>query len=123
MIYFCCDERRRNAVADHPGLNGIDFLEVSDDPADPTGARQRTLFVHFIKPVSSRVLTERNVIIEGGERIRSIKVTRVTMDEVSSPPLSSPISSPPGIDAERDDRGGVRARRFLNLHITARAGY
>jgi len=99
MIYFCCDDRRRNAVADHPDLNGIDFLEVSDNPADPIGARQRTLFVHFIKPVSSRVLTEQNVIIEGGERIRNIKVMRVTTDGVSSPPLSSPISSPPGIDA------------------------
>ena len=48
MIYFCCDERRRNAVSAHPTLNGIDFLEVSDNPADPIEVRQRTLFVRFI---------------------------------------------------------------------------
>ena len=41
MIYFCCDERRRNAVKNHGTLNGIDFLEVLDDPADPYDQRQR----------------------------------------------------------------------------------
>ena len=51
MIYACCDERRREAVRAHATLNGIDFLEVLDDPALPPEARQRTLFVHFLKPL------------------------------------------------------------------------
>ena len=54
MTFFCCEERRRNAVRD-PGvaLNGIDFLEVDDDPADPVSQRQRTLLVHFVKPIAA----------------------------------------------------------------------
>ena len=108
MVYFCCDERRRNAVKEHPTLNGIDFLEVSDDPADPYEDRQRTLFVHFLKPLSlgsppltsppAGTLVQNNVLIEGGERIRNIKITDVRIEEISSPPFDSPpLSSPPTI--------------------------
>jgi hypothetical protein len=95
--YFCCDERRRSAVSAHPALNGIDFLEVSDNPSDPLDVRQRTLFVHFLKPLVASPLgpqlTEQNVRIEGGERIRNIRVTRATIGGLSSP-LSSPLGSP-----------------------------
>ena len=35
MIYRCCQQNRRNAVAEHPTLNGIDYLEV----LDPNAAR------------------------------------------------------------------------------------
>lgn len=75
MIYFCCDEKRRNAVAAHATLNGIDFLEVSDDPSDPVEVRQRTLFVHLLKDLAPGGLTEQNVRVEGGERVRGIVVT------------------------------------------------
>ncbi|HJU53444.1 MAG TPA: hypothetical protein VJ715_02690, partial [Pyrinomonadaceae bacterium] len=61
MIYFCCDEKRRNAVAAHATLNGIEFLEVSDDPADPVEVRQRTLFVHFLKDLAPGSLVAENV--------------------------------------------------------------
>lgn len=79
MNYFCCDERRRNSVAAHDTLNGIEFLEVSDDPADPLEQRQRTLFVHFVKDLAPAALAVENVRVEGGERIRDIKVTNVTV--------------------------------------------
>jgi hypothetical protein len=79
MKYFCCEERRRNAVAAHPTLNGIEFLEVSDDPADPPEQRQRTLYVHFIKDLAADALAVQNVRIEGGERIKNIKATSVTI--------------------------------------------
>ncbi len=46
MNYFCCDEFRRNAVRHHATLNGIDFLEVVDNPSDPYPLRQTTLRVH-----------------------------------------------------------------------------
>ena len=88
--YFCCDERRRNAVLAHPTLNGIDFLEVSDNPGDPLENRQRTLFVHFLKDLTPGVLKEENVSIEGGERIRNIEVTKVSFGAAGSPPLGSP---------------------------------
>ncbi|HEV3468475.1 MAG TPA: putative baseplate assembly protein [Pyrinomonadaceae bacterium] len=75
MIYFCCDERRRQLVRDPAsGLNGIDFLEVLDTAAASQRERQRKLFVHFLKPLGAGELTEDNVLIEGGERIRGIRV-------------------------------------------------
>lgn len=74
MNYFCCDERRRNAVAAHATLNGVEFLEVSDDPADPVELRQRTLFVHLVKDLVPGALVAKNVRVEGGERVRGIGV-------------------------------------------------
>ncbi|MCH9019870.1 MAG: IS1595 family transposase [Proteobacteria bacterium] len=79
MIYFCCDELRRNAVKAHATLNGIDFLEVLDDPDLPDDQRQRMLFVHFVKPLSMGALTKDNVRINGGERIRNIVVASVSI--------------------------------------------
>jgi hypothetical protein len=95
MIYFCCDERRRDAVREHPTLNGIDFLEVFDDHSLPFAERQRRLLVHFIKDLAAD-LTAKNFVVEGGERIRDIKVVSVT-PALSSPPAGSPPqASPPG---------------------------
>ncbi|MBI2877059.1 MAG: putative baseplate assembly protein [Candidatus Tectomicrobia bacterium] len=96
MIYFCCDERRRNAVKAQTALNGIEFLEVLDNPADPYEKRQRTLLVHFIHDLAPGALKKENVQIEGGERIRPIRVARVTLGGISSPPSGSPpLGSPP----------------------------
>jgi hypothetical protein len=81
MRQFCCDERRRSAVQADPVLNGIDFLEVVDDPFDPIELRQRTLELHFLKPLAQppdpAALAGRNVRIEGGERIRHLTVPKV----------------------------------------------
>lgn len=66
----CASERRREAVRQHSRLNGLDYLEV--------GADRRTLTVHFLgkAPVS---LEPPNVVIEGGQRIRGIRVESVTL--------------------------------------------
>ncbi len=50
-------------------LNGIEFVEVSDD--------QLTLSVHFTRPLSKDDLIKENIKIEGGERIRDISVTKI----------------------------------------------
>lgn len=71
MIYHCCDQRRRNATAAHPTLNGIDYLEVIDNEAIPKELRQRTLLLYLLKPVPE-TLTREQVRIEGGARIRDI---------------------------------------------------
>ena len=89
MIYFCCDERRRNLV-EKSAFNGIDFLEVVDNPADPFELRQRTLHVHFLHALAPGALTARNVRIEGGERIRDIKIIGVETGGLASPPGSPP---------------------------------
>ena len=106
MIYTCCDnDRRRNAVREHDTLNGIDFLEVRDLETDPLEVRQRTLLVHFLKDLAPDQLTEKNVRIEGGERIKNIKVTRVSIGSLTSPPLSPPANTADVLVVEVSARG------------------
>lgn len=79
MLYSCCDDRRKEAVRKHPTLNGIDYLELSADPALPADAGLRTLYIYCLKPLSGApALSRENVKIEGGERIRDIAVTGVS---------------------------------------------
>ena len=71
-LYYCCDERRREALLGHPDLNGLDALEVLDDPTLPVAERQRVLVVRFVNPLAT--LAAENFRIEGGVRIRDIRV-------------------------------------------------
>jgi hypothetical protein len=70
--YFCQNEKRRQAVREHPTLNGIDYLEVLDHDAPPGSPRQQTLLVHCLKPLPA--LTANNVRVEGGVRITPVRV-------------------------------------------------
>ena len=79
MIYFCCDDRRRDAIAQHQTLMGIDFLEVESG--------QQQLRVHFVPAAVGVVkttippsVTQDQVRITGGERITSIRVLSVALD-------------------------------------------
>ena len=67
---ICQNEQRRESVRRHRQLNGLDYLEV--------GADQRTLTVFFLgkAPVE---LDKSQVCIEGGRRIRDIRVEDVTV--------------------------------------------
>lgn len=105
MQYFCCDERRSMAVkGSRLNVNGIDFLEVVDDPSEPD-KQQRVLNIHFLKPLQSLpspltienvritrrwhpedlVLTKENVRISGGVRIKNVlvKEVKIRMDHLS----------------------------------------
>jgi hypothetical protein len=97
MIYFCCDERRREAVRDDGRLNGIDFLDVEDRPEDPDDVRQRRLLVHMLRDVAAATIGLENIRITGGERIRTIRLTRVSLGSADSPPVSSPLSTPANV--------------------------
>jgi hypothetical protein len=72
VIYVCCNRRRGEAVRNDPVLNAIEYLEVLDDDAPPGSARQRTIIVRCYKPVTG--LLADNVRIEGGTRIRPVRV-------------------------------------------------
>ena len=111
--YFCCDVRRRNEVLAHPTLNGIDFLEVVDNPAEPLEERQHTLLVHFLKDLTPGVLKEENVRIEGGERIRNIAVNKVTYGAPGSPP--SPPEMPANVLAVEVSAAGDFSTYTLRL--------
>ena len=83
MRYDCGNTLRRDAVRDardsngKPVLNGIDYLEVGSGD-------QKTLKLYFIHPVSgadsvpspSPDLSKDNFLIEGGVRIRNIRVAK-----------------------------------------------
>lgn len=77
MLYFCCEQKRRDAVAGS-AVNGIDYLEVQDEPTDVIDQRQRYLWLHFINELTGPALTTSNFHIEGGERIAPVQVLSVT---------------------------------------------
>lgn len=74
MQFFCKHKHRRQAVRDHGGFNGIDYLEVMDRDAKLLGGpRQRTLLVRCVNTLAIPVSAE-NVRISGGVRITPVKV-------------------------------------------------
>lgn len=82
------DRRRRvrdtRQLVDGLELNGIDYLEVLDDDAPSEALRQRLIELVFLKPDGvlaadgTPLLSERHIVIEGGERIRDVHVTSVS---------------------------------------------
>ncbi len=80
MHYFCCEERRREAVRAHPTLNGIDFLDVRRNPEPFQGRSQDVLVVSFVKPFQ-REIAPQHILIEGGERIRQVAVVAVEVGQ------------------------------------------
>ncbi|MGH7875266.1 MAG: putative baseplate assembly protein, partial [Candidatus Binatia bacterium] len=81
MIYFCCDQLRRNQLVGTT-FNGIDYLEVLDheiESTDPAN-RQKKLVVHFINDLAAAPLSEANILIEGGERIPHIIALAAAVD-------------------------------------------
>lgn len=86
MIYTCCELNRRTAVAQHDILNGIDWLEVLDLDAPAGSPRQQTLMIRLLKAMPPAAELRRdNVRIEGGERVRPIRVEWVSW--ATEPPV------------------------------------
>lgn len=75
MIYQCCDDRRRDALLGHPTLNGLDNVEVLDDPGLPMDERQRRLRVRLVNPALTPAAEQFHV--DGGVRITTIGVLAV----------------------------------------------
>ena len=90
--FVCENPGRRRAVRSHDTLNGIDYLEVLDDPASPKKDRQRFLQVHLLKPLSSQ-LSKENFSIDGGVRITNIHV------------VDAPLVTPRTLQVEVNQRG------------------
>ncbi|MGF1767887.1 baseplate J/gp47 family protein [Enterovibrio makurazakiensis] len=74
MIYFCCDQRRREAVR-NSALNGIDFVEVVDLEAANPADRQRFLHLYLVNDRGGMVYTEDNLRFEGGAPVDVVAVT------------------------------------------------
>lgn len=69
---FCRDEQRRYQVR-AKGCNGLDYVEVHQ--ADPAQNQDRTTLKVFFIGIAPEDLKPANFSIEGGVRIRDIKVT------------------------------------------------
>ena len=82
--YVCGEEGRRRAVRDPDvALNGIDFLEVSED--------QLHLSIRFLKTPVPEGIGLQNVVIEGGVRIAHISVVELAVeDEVLNITVNTP---------------------------------
>jgi predicted phage baseplate assembly protein len=78
---ICQDDRRREQVRARPELNGLDYLEVDD--------AQPALTVYFLgkAPVPIKKGSVQYVRIEGGRRIRDIKVIGVEVRRETDPEL------------------------------------
>ncbi len=76
MTELICRDERRRALARERDLNGLDYLEVDAD--------QRTLTVYFLLKAPEEVTPE-NVVIEGGRRVRGIRVVDVRMCRQDDP--------------------------------------
>lgn len=77
LSLICQDERRRHEVRAQ-AFNGLDYVEVSDD--------QRTLTVYFLGKAPEKLAKE-NVRIEGGQRIRNIRVVDLDVHRQDDPEL------------------------------------
>jgi hypothetical protein len=102
---ICDSERRRETVRQDEKLCGLDYLEVAPD--------QTTLTVHFLgkAPRGSHKLSEQNVLIEGGRRIRNIQVLRVVTHRSGDPEFDDTLEV-------AVDRAGDFST--YTLHIVAR---
>ena len=69
--YRCANLRRAALVRDDATINGLDYLEVVDQDAPSDDLRQRILVLHLFK---SAALTADNIRIEGGVRVRPIRL-------------------------------------------------
>jgi hypothetical protein len=74
----CRNEQRHKLLRTQGRSNGLDYLEVSDD--------QLTLLVYFLGAVPTN-LTKNNLRIDGGQRIRNIRITNVQVEQSEDPAL------------------------------------
>ena len=79
---ICQNDQRREQVRAKPKLNGLDYLEVSDD--------QKTLTVYFLGKAPEE-LPDKDCgdyfRVEGGRRVRDIRITKGTVTRVKDPEL------------------------------------
>ena len=121
MTYRCCNENRKAAVLNNPGLkmNGIDYLEVLDSAAVPLGLpRQQTLLIHCLSAAPATLQPD-NIMITGGESITGITAAWIavaTSAGARRPSEGILFNSLPDA-ANVSGRGTERSGRFFALYL------
>lgn len=78
LTFYCSNKDRWKKVSASSSINGIDYLEV-------VSPSQKKLKLYFLHPLpgqtggipASPPLTKENIFIDGGVRIKSVKVTKI----------------------------------------------
>ena len=85
-VLACNNEQRRVQVREKQGLNGLDYLEVSDDQLNyfEVSDSQLTLIVYFLGK-APETLEKENIQIKGGKRIKDIQITAVEIHREEDP--------------------------------------
>lgn len=104
----CHDERRREAVR-RADLNGIDYVEVSDD--------QRVISVFFLGK-APQDLTIANIRIEGGRRVTAIKVVDIRLCIEDDPDLDDCLR----VFVDRPGDFSTYTLRLVNADASGRPG-
>ncbi|HEX8558116.1 MAG TPA: putative baseplate assembly protein [Pyrinomonadaceae bacterium] len=100
VVQRTAGEQARAAARD---LNGIDYVEVVDAEASDPADRQRLLNVYFVRPLAYG-LDGDNFRVEGGERVRDIRVK-----------WAAYAGEPPNLVTVRVDRPGDFSTYTLRL--------
>ena len=87
--YSCGNPRRLLAIMLAGTANAIEFLEVRDHDEPVQSLRQRTLLVHLVDPVPA-ALTPSWIVIDGGERIKTVGVEWAISADLLPPPTPQP---------------------------------
>ncbi len=80
---ICADDTRRALLRRSENLNGLDGVEIGEDP--------RTLRLFFIRPPPAD-LTPADIVIEGGERVTGIRATAVALEPAEDADSESVVS-------------------------------
>ena len=97
-----CQKDRRRETVRRERLNGLDYLEVSED--------QRTLTVYFLGKAPEEIEKE-NVCIEGGRRVNDIRVIDLQMYREDEPDLDDWMS----VDLNRSGDFSTYTLRVVEL--------
>ena len=88
--YVCKNRQRRRQVRDSgTALNGIDYLEVLDQGL-PDDQRQRLIELRFLKSDALDTLNADNFRIDGGVRIRGVRVIADPVIDGGGPDNTAP---------------------------------
>lgn len=73
---ICRDDRRREAVRQKPGLNGLDYVEVE---GIVVGEKKQPLLRVYLLGKFQGVVNKENVRIDGGMRVKNVVATHVKL--------------------------------------------
>lgn len=121
MKTHCCDPRRLEVLARFGSANAIAAIEVRDHQEPVAALRQRTLFVHLLRP--GFALAAEQVVIDGGARIAEVPIEWIAAADAlpagADPSLADGLDDPSTVLVVRTAIAGDFSRYDLRLRAAA----